>query len=378
MIKNMNIAIWGAGKFGQYVHSQLEANDKIEVICFIDSSVGEDDERKFKGIDIVNPLDYMVKYAAKTDAVLVAFAGSITILDQLQKLGIKRYGFIYRRVLTYRLPFNHILENDINIIWNDDEELKKVCMNTLETNVVDYCNLNCKGCSHFSNLFPKGSQVPFQTFEQDIKQLSTKVFISQFNLLGGEVFLSDKLPDYIACLKKYMPKTKIELISNGMLIPHLKKELLQYIKENKVMINITEYPPQVNGITQRIKDTLEQYQISYLFRPLVKTFGKNIDISGKNDPTVAMRSCRESKCQFLRDGKLYKCPFSVLGNFFFEHYNIPICFHEGIDIYDKELDWKKEIGKLCNEPIDACRYCGTEERFSWERSDTPIKEEWLI
>lgn len=373
----MNIAIWGAGKFGQYVYSQLEKVDKVRIICFIDTSVNKGEQKTFQKLDIVNPLDYMENYATKTDAVLVAFSESITILNQLQNLGIKRYGFIYKRVLTYHLPFNHILENDINIIWNDAEELKKVCMNTLETNVVDYCNLNCKGCSHFSNLFPKGSQVPFQTFEQDIKQLSTKIFISQFNLLGGEVFLTDKLSDYIECLKKYMPKTKIELISNGMLIPYLKKELLEYIKENKVMINITEYP-QVNKIAQRIKDTLEQYQISYSFRPLVKTFGKNIDIAGGNEPAVAMLSCRESKCQFLREGRLYKCPFSVLGNYFFEHYKLPIYFHEGIDIYDKTLDWKEEIRKLCNEPIDACRFCGSEERFPWERSDNPNKKEWLI
>lgn len=219
----MNIAIWGAGKFGQYVYSQLEANDKLKVVCFIDSSVSENEEKNYKNINIVNPLDFIENYNTKTDVVLVAFAGSISILSQLQNLGIKRYGFICRQVLTYHLPLNHILENDINIIWNDDEQLKKVCISTLETNVVDYCNLNCKGCSHFSNLFPKGSQIPFQTFERDIKQLSTKVFISQFNLLGGEVFLNNKLPDYIECLKKYMPKTKIELISNGMLIPHLKK-----------------------------------------------------------------------------------------------------------------------------------------------------------
>lgn len=374
----MNIAIWGAGKFGQYVYSQLEANDKLKIVCFIDSSVSENEEKNYKNINIVNPLDFIENYNTKTDVVLVAFAGSISILSQLQNLGIKRYGFICRQVLTYHLPLNHILENDINIIWNDDEQLKKVCMSTLETNVVDYCNLNCKGCSHFSNLFPKGSQIPFQTFERDIKQLSTKVFISQFNLLGGEVFLNNKLSDYIECLKKYMPKTKIELISNGMLIPHLKKELLEYIKENKVMVNITKYPPHVYGTEQRIKNKLEQYQISYIFRPLVETFGKNIDITGENDPAIAMLSCRESKCQFLREGKLYKCPFSALGNYFFEHYNIPICFHEGIDIYDKALDWKKEIRKLCNEPIEACRYCGTEQRFPWERSDTPNKEEWLI
>lgn len=322
-------------------------------------------------------MTYMEKYAINTELVLIAFAGSITILDQLIRLGIKRFGFISRRVYTFRLPLCNDLDKDTNIIYNDDELLKKVCMDTLETNVVDYCNLNCKGCSHFSNLFSKESQILFETFEKDIKRLAEKVSVLQFNLLGGEALLSDKLVDYISCLKKYMPKTTIELVSNGLLIPYQKKEVLECIRDNNVAVSITEYPP-TTAVLQKIKDSLQKYQILYDVRPLVKTFGKNIDISGENDPYVAIGNCRESKCQFLREGKLYKCPFAALGNYFFDHYEIPICLHEGIDIYDNTLDWKREIEKICTEPIEACRYCGKEERFSWKRSDYPLKEEWLI
>ncbi len=373
----MNIAIWGAGRFGEYIYSQVSTNDKIKVICIIDSNIREDKKKYFKEIDIVSPLVYMEKYNAETDVVLVAFFGSIAILEELKNLKIKRYGFICRRVFTYKIPLNDILESNENIIWNDDEELKRICLDTLETNVVDFCNLNCKGCSHFSNLYSKGSQTSYQRFEQDIKQLATKIFILQFNLLGGEVFLSDKLFEYIACLKKYMPKTKIELISNGLIIPYLDKELLEYIKMNDVTIDITEYLP-TSIILDKIKNTLEMYKIRYTIRPLAQTFGKNIDLTGKNNPFIAMNNCRESKCQFLREGKIYKCPFTSLGNKFFEYYNIPIHFDEGINIYDETLDWNNEITKICNEPLDACRYCGVEEKFSWERSDTPKKEEWLI
>lgn len=373
----MNIAIWGFGKFGQYVFSQLKVNDKVQVTCFIDNGVQDGGDNVFEETPVVSPMLYAEKYAVISEFVLVAFFGGITILEQLKALEIKRFGFVSKRVYTYKLSLCNNLEQDSNIIYNDEEVLKKVCMDTVETNVVDYCNLNCKGCSHFSNLFSKGSKIPLETFEQDIKRLSTKVFISQFNLLGGEALLSDKLIDYISCLKKYMPRTNIEIVSNGLLIPYQKKEMLEYIRDNDVTVSITEYPP-TTVVLQKIEERLQEYRILYNIRPLVKTFGKNIDILGENVPEIAMKNCRESKCQFLRDGKIYKCPFAALGNYFFEHYEIPICFHEGIDIYDLTLDWKEEIRKLCNEPIEACKYCGKEERFSWERSEYPTKEEWII
>lgn len=374
----MNVAIWGAGKVGQYVFSQLRANDKVQVICFIDNNIQKSMENEcVGGLPVVSPAVFTEKYAINTELVLIAFNGSINILEQVKGMKIKRFGFVSERVYSYKLRLSDNLEQDTNIIYNNDELLKKVCMNTLETNVVDYCNLNCKGCSHFSNLFSKGSMIPYETFEKDIKCLSSKVFILQFFLLGGEALLNDKLIDYVSCLKKYMPGTKIEIVSNGLLIPLQKKEVFECMRDNDVTVSITEYPPTTAAL-QKIEDSLQKYQILYEIRPLVKTFGKNIDISGKNNRFAAMQNCRESKCQFLRNGKIYKCPFAALGNYFFEYYNIPITFQEGIDIYDSTLDWKEEIRKLCSEPVEACRYCGSEERFSWERSDNPIKEDWLI
>ncbi len=373
----MNVAIWGAGKFGQYVFSQLETNHNVHISYFIDSGVCEGAENVCMGIPVVSPITYAEKYAIDTNLVLVAFVGSIAILDQLKSLGIERFGFVSRRVYSYKLPLCETLEEDPNIIYNDDDVFQRAYLDTLETNVVDCCNLNCKGCSHFSNLFSKGSRIPLETFEKDIEWLSTKVSILQFNLLGGEALLSDQLTDYIACLKKYMPKTNIELVSNGLLIPHQKKEVWECIRDNDVTVSITEYPP-TTAVLQRIKDTLQDYGIPYSIRPLVKSFGKNIDLSGKNIPAISMANCRESRCQFLRAGKLYKCPFAALGNYFFEYYEIPICLDEGIDIYDPALDWKAEMRKLCQEPIAACKYCGKEESFPWARSDNPLKEEWLV
>ncbi|MCH5249331.1 MAG: radical SAM protein [Lachnospiraceae bacterium] len=371
----MKIAIWGAGGFGKYIIKQLLPNDLVEIQCIIDNNAGS--SQKVCGVDVVSPNIFLQKYGKDTDCVLVAFMEGLSISKQLEDMGIEKYGFISKRVFHYKMTLESDILQDCNILWNNDKELYMPRMETLETNVVDFCNMNCKGCSHFSNIFDKGDFVPYEVFERDIKQLSDKVFIQQFNLLGGEVFYSENLADYIKCLRKYMPKTAIELVTNGMLIPRQKEELLKVIQQERVTVSITEYPP-VTKVKDKIMDKLDEYHIYYEFRPVVETFGKNIDLSGKNEPHVAQSKCRESTCQFLRAGKIYKCPFSALGNIFFKYYNIPLSFDEGADIYASDMNWKEYADNVRAAPIEQCRYCGTEERFSWEMSNNPQKEEWII
>ncbi len=371
----MKIAVWGAGKFGRYIIEQLRWNDSVEIRCVIDSNAVSG--QKVCGLDVVCPDTFLQNYVEDTECVLVAFMEGLSVFQQLEDMGIERYGFVNKSVFRYKMKLGADIWQDYNILWNDEKELCLPRLETLETNVVDFCNMNCKGCSHFSNIFHKGDFVPYEVFERDIKQLSDKVFIQQFNLLGGEVFCSENLTDYIKCLRKYMPKTAIELVTNGMLIPRQSNEVMKTIQQEQVTVSITEYPP-VTKVKDKIIGKLEEYHIYYGFRPVVETFSKNIDLSGKNEPFLAQSRCWESQCQFLREGKIYKCPFSALGNVFFEYYSIPLSFDEGVDIYDCGLNWKEYADNVRAMPIEQCKYCGAEERFCWEISNNPQKEEWMV
>lgn len=370
----MRIAIWGAGEFGKYVVGLLRSDNEINIVCSIDNYKKKE---SIAGINVVDPEEYLKTYNESVDCVLVTFLNGISIRSQIQEMGIKRWGIVNDNVLLKQLNLGHDLLKDKNIIWNSDQEMNLPVMETLETNVVDYCNLNCKGCSHFSNIFGKGAQIPYEIFERDIKFLAEKIYIKQFNLLGGEIFLNTRIMDYIKCLKQYMPKTYIVAITNGLLIPKLDKSVLMELGESHVEIQITEYFP-TTKIKKQIETTLNQYCIQYQLRDNVQTFGKNIDLTGGNDPQKSQLSCRQHTCQFLRDGKIYKCPFSALGNFFFDYYHIPLHFEEGIDIYSKDINWEELPNNLRKIPIELCRYCGPEERFVWEISRYPQKEEWLI
>lgn len=368
----MDIAVWGAGAFGKYVIGKLKCNEQIHIRYVIDSHA----RGSVAGIDIVNPSEYM-ETCSPSEYVLVAFLNGICIKSQLMEMGVLNWGIIHNCVFTNKLDFSRDLVSDKNILWNTDKEMALPMMETLETNIVDYCNLNCKGCSHFSNLFEKGAQMPYEVFEKDIRFLEDKIYIKQFNLLGGEVFLNARILDYIDCLNHYMPKTHIVLVTNGLPIPRLDPEILTGMAVRQVEVSITEYPPTAK-MKEQIRETLNQYKIHYFFRSAVLTFGKNIDLKGKNDANKAQSECREHTCQFLRDGKIYKCPFSALGNYFFDYYGIPLHFEEGIDIYEEGNEWDRVISNLRQMPIEMCRYCGSEERFAWEVSVCPQKEEWLI
>lgn len=369
----MNIAIWGAGKFGLYVGMQLKG--KQNITCYIDNNAGNIPD--IMGVTVVSPDEYMTCYSQRTDIVLVAVLDWYMVYEQLRAMNVKKYGIISRLVYYFKLDVSDDVLCNAHIIYREELEDKKVRMKKLETNVVDFCNLDCKGCSHFSNLFTKGDTAGYESFEKDICFLSDKVFVEHFDLLGGEAFLSGDLEKYIGCLKKYMPKTSITIVSNGVLIPVQSAELLSYIRENGVLVSITEYPP-TTKLKEKITAVLEDSGVMYEFRRKVETFGKNIDLDGKSNPYQSQKECREYKCHFLRNGKIYKCPFSALGNYFFDHYNIPLHFEEGIDIYDSGVDFSNVLETLDTEPIEQCKYCGKEKRFEWSVSRKPECSEWVI
>lgn len=369
----MDITIWGAGKFGLYVGRQLAGRHNI--ICYIDNNA--ENIGSILGVKVVSPAVYMESYAQKTDTILIAVLDYGGVYEQVCRMGIEKFGIVGKLVYQYQMEIADNILSDFNIVFQSDLADKKICMKKLETNVVDYCNLNCKGCSHFSNLFPNGAAIGYESFEKDIIHLSQDVFIGHFDLLGGEVFLSERLADYIVCLRRYMPKTTITVVSNGTLIPRQSSALLSCIRENQVLVSITEYPP-TTKLKSEIICTLEKSGIMYEFRKVAETFGKNIDLTGGNDPYRAQAECRESSCHFLRNGKIYKCPFSALGGYFFDWYGIPLHFEEGIDIYDEKTDLEQELKCLDEQPIELCRYCGREERFAWGVSHKPEREEWII
>lgn len=89
--------------------------------------------------------------------------------------------------------------NSKYVIWLN--EINKPVIPYLETHIMDSCNLNCKGCTHFPNLFDKHSKVLFKQLENDIKQVAQKSHV--LRLLGGEPLLNIERYKYFWYKKKF-------------------------------------------------------------------------------------------------------------------------------------------------------------------------------
>ena len=372
----MHIAIWGTGNVGKYVFGQIKNNKKYEVRYFVDKNEmlwG----KEIEGIEVISPERLQKIFNSNIDFLLVAFSNAIFIYEELIGMKLDKFGIVRNRVFEARLELDQDLFQDKNIFWSEAPYLNKPMLKSLETNVVDYCNLNCKGCSHFSNLFQHGEKVPYDIFCEDIKQIAEHVYIYQLNLLGGEVLLEERICDYIEYARKMLPDSEIQLVSNGLLIPKQLDDFFECCRENNILISISGYKPTLL-LKEKIVEILKQKQVVFAFRDEVAEFGKNIDLTGTADRFEAVKRCRESKCHFLRYGKIYKCPFEALGNKYFEHYGLDIRVCGGYGIYEENLDWKRLIENLFNYSVEACKYCGEEQKIQWGVSNKPNLEDWAV
>ncbi len=372
----MDIAIWGTGNVGKYVFQQIKDNTNYAVKYFVDRNAqlwGS----KLNGVEIISPDQLQNLFSDELDFVLVAFTKGISIYKQLTDMQINNFGIIRDRIYEAQIALMEDLQRDRNIVWNNTIEKSKPLIESVETNVVDSCNLNCRGCSHFSNLFRYGEKVPFDSFCQDLKQIAEHAWIYQLNLLGGEALLAENIIEYMNYAREILPDSEIYLISNGLLIPRQKQDFFDCCKKNNILISVSGYKPTLQ-LEDKIREILEHNEIVYSFRYSKEEFGKNIDLTGTANPYEAVRSCRESSCHFFRYGKLFKCPFEALGNKLFEYYDLDIRFDGGYDIYDEKLNWNIVADNLIHKPVHACRYCGKEEKIEWYVANNPVLDDWIV
>ena len=90
----------------------------------------------------------------------------------------------------------------------------------IDIHITDHCNLNCKGCTHFSPLSEE-FYLNIDNFRTDLARLAalTGAQLGQIFLLGGEPLLHPHLTDFFPIARDLFPNTQIIIITNGILLP---------------------------------------------------------------------------------------------------------------------------------------------------------------
>ena len=245
----------------------------------------------------------------------------------------------------------------------------------IETQIIDGCNLNCKGCAHFSNLFKTDEIYPLEKFDHDLMRLAECADVVSFYMLGGEPFLKKDIEKYIIISRIRLPRTNLRFLTNGLLIPSLPQSLLDLLREFQVVIDISVYP-QTKKILDKIKFILETNKIPYDLRFVTERFIAFMSVKGGHNPFKSRQVCLNENCRFLRDGKIYKCPPDALSFRLVEKFslkNFPRA--TGIDIHSPNFS---SNFKMLDGNIEMCFWCSEKVRhFNWEITKNPQLSDWL-
>ncbi|MDO5568557.1 MAG: 4Fe-4S cluster-binding domain-containing protein [bacterium] len=290
---------------------------------------------------------------------------------------------------------NEIIElrKECNYWSKEVEDLATLTMHKMrgpfisfEYHLADHCNLNCKGCDHFSPLAEK-KFTDFDKFSNDIHRMS-ELFNGKarsIHILGGEPLLHKEICKFMKETRKAFPDnnlTEIRVISNGILVNDMNEEFWKCLHDNNIILSVTKYPLKLDydlmvkkarefDATFEFYDNTDKDQVWYNIK---------IQEDGKNEARKSFYKCFVANdCVMLKDGKLYTC--TLIPNI--EHFNkffnknLEVCKDDCIDIYEARS--KEEIFDFLSKPVPFCRFCNPDIKdysLSWEATKKDINE-WL-
>lgn len=243
----------------------------------------------------------------------------------------------------------------------------------LEFHLADHCNLNCVGCTHFSNI-SEPKFVDARMLENRFDRLNELIgYIYDVRILGGEPLLHPDIIDVLKITRKKFPFSKIELYTNGLLLDKMSEEFFTICKKNKILIYVSKYSVIENKIN-KIKEILSSYKVKYCVSPTIINFSANLNPNGNTDKNIIFKNCIHKDCTILKEDKIYLCPICAYIDKYNKYFNKNIAEPKGINIFSCS---SKELFNYLKTAEETCRYCTNNTNYiNWACSNNPKETDW--
>lgn len=230
----------------------------------------------------------------------------------------------------------------------------------LEFVLTDHCNLNCKGCTHYSPLAPK-EFADLDVLSESMRHLGQVAGdkIGRAYLIGGEPLLYPRLAEAMEALRRAFPKTRLYIFTNGIALPKMPAQFWADCRRLRFTLAITRYPIKfdydaVIDLCRREDVTCEVFGD----RSLADSFFRfALDPEGRQNPRISHFKCYNFGCLTVIGDRLFPCSISAC----VEHLN-NACEtkfkHTRADwLPVMQINSAKEIKALRDNPVPFCRYC---------------------
>lgn len=361
IVRYERIILYGCGEVGQLIHRRLYQNE-IAVESFAVTKGGG----RVNGLPV-----YEIDQITCSDNLLIIVATKENHHGEILQV-------LESRHMTKVACILDILYEEL--ISNDKKPRNKLYF---QIHIVEHCNLNCRGCYHFSPL-AKEEYLSLEEYTRDIRRLA-ELFdgkMERIMLLGGEPLLHPQIAEFIQVTRDYFSEGTIKILSNGILIPKMPETFWDICESTGAELWLTKYP--INIDYMKIEKIAEKHKktIRYFSQEPVRTLGHQpLDISGKRDYVKNFYGCyRANQCILLEHGKMYTCLIAAESRHFSKYFDteLEICEKDYVDIY--EVCSAEELQARLTHPTPFCRYCNRDDvaifgRIPWQVSKCRI-EEW--
>lgn len=414
--KDNTIVIWGAGIYGERVQTHIKEQG-IEIYAYCDNN-SEKWGTCYNGIKVISPQQLSELNKDESiikDKLIVQIANSpysdnyeVTtqaISEQINKLGISNiltmqqvmeviyfYNMIENLGKTEAEGEELLVDNSLNsdyltrlrfLDWGYKKSIVQKPLKSFILNVVDHCNLNCQCCDHFSCIADEYF-LSVEDADKDLRRMSELLdgTLEELKVEGGEALLHPELTSILELCSKYFPNTKIQLLTNGILLPKQTEAFWQCCKDSNVSLLVTKYPLTFDyqGAENLAKEKNVEYRYYSGSSTIKVTYKPDLDKEAKQIPKISFYNCHQANdCIFLMQGKLYTCPVIPNIKYFNKKFGMDFKVHsvDFIDIYDATSG--EQLAEHVARPVPFCRYCmttGRTQQIPWAVTKG-VSSEWL-
>lgn len=172
-------------------------------------------------------------------------------------------GGLYGLVKVWILPEFYFDKAELKIeqdfLFIDD--YNKPRLESFQVHLTDMCNLNCKGCGHFSNIAKEPRSLELGKYRDDLQQLRSMFWgVERIYLLGGEPLLYQNISEVIKQTRRIFPDSEIHITTNGLLLPKMEDNFFDVVNMTKSHIEISMYPKTYEN-REEISNVLEKHDL---------------------------------------------------------------------------------------------------------------------
>lgn len=253
----------------------------------------------------------------------------------------------------------------------------KPTLHHFEIHVTDHCNLNCRGCAHFSNISPPWFADP-EAFRSDMQVMGRLFRVDQIYVLGGEPLLHPDLVRFLDISREVFPETRIYLLTNGLLLTKMPDEFWSALARTRSILLVDDYP---TGIpVEEIKRLSAERDVTLEWTPRREEFFRlPIDLDRKHDSFESFRRCQGyNNCPIVRNGRLYPCAYIAYSDVLEQRFSIETgdSVASSISIHDADDAWA--VMDFLLQPVPWCAHCdfGNFSFQKWGRTRRDLSE-WV-